>query len=353
MSILEIDLALRTANVALMALGIIILLRDAGRTQIGRLGALFLLGAIAYVIASMPHFLGRSAWLVMPALTISIPNMVFFWMFGRALFDDDYRVGWLEPVICAVLVGLGFARLFTWGWMPTLPHELMHYLPQALKLAMVLHVLWLALRGREDDLIEERRRFRLAFITVIGVFAATVLIVELTLSIAGPPPWLHVLNMSALLVISLFTLLRLFSLRHDHLVGALIPASVEVDAPAPARDPRDQKIMGDLDHAMGANKIYLREDLTIGALADHLKVQEHVLRRIINKELNYRNFAQFLNTYRLADAEAALADPMKASLPILSIALRVGYGSIGPFNRAFKERTGQTPSQYRKQKLGR
>lgn len=349
MSISEIDLALRAANVALMLLGIFVLLRDAGRTRIGRLGALFLLGAITYVISSLPHFFDNSAWLVMPVIIIAIPNMVFFWMFGRALFDDDYRVGWLEPLICLVLVGLGFARLFTWGWMPTIPHELMHYVPQAIKLGMVGHVLWLAVQGRADDLIEERRRFRLPFIALIGVFAAIVLIVESTLPIAGPAPWVHVLNMSALLAISFFVMLRILHLRHDHLVGALLPAPVIADVPAPHRDPRDQKIMDQLDHAMGIDKLYLREDLTIGALADQLKVQEHVLRRIINKELSFRNFSQFLSHFRLAEAEAALADPNQSHLPILSIAHRAGYGSIGPFNRAFKDRTGLTPSQYRTQ----
>jgi AraC-like DNA-binding protein len=34
---------------------------------------------------------------------------------------------------------------------------------------------------------------------------------------------------------------------------------------------------------------------------------------------------------------------------VLTIALEVGYGSIGPFNRAFKERFGVTPTEYRRQ----
>ncbi|MFI4995652.1 MAG: helix-turn-helix domain-containing protein [Hyphomicrobiales bacterium] len=45
---------------------------------------------------------------------------------------------------------------------------------------------------------------------------------------------------------------------------------------------------------------------------------------------------------------AALADPGQASVPILTIALDAGFSSIGPFNRAFKARTGQTPSEYRR-----
>ncbi|WP_414673883.1 helix-turn-helix domain-containing protein [Marinimicrobium sp. UBA4509] len=34
---------------------------------------------------------------------------------------------------------------------------------------------------------------------------------------------------------------------------------------------------------------------------------------------------------------------------MMNIALDLGYGSIGPFNRAFKRHTGLTPTQYRAQ----
>jgi AraC-like DNA-binding protein len=32
---------------------------------------------------------------------------------------------------------------------------------------------------------------------------------------------------------------------------------------------------------------------------------------------------------------------------VLSIALGCGYGSIGPFNRAFRDRLGMTPTEFR------
>jgi AraC-like DNA-binding protein len=40
-------------------------------------------------------------------------------------------------------------------------------------------------------------------------------------------------------------------------------------------------------------------------------------------------------------------------VPILTIALDAGFQSLGPFNRAFKSATGETPSKYRRRKLGR
>jgi AraC-like DNA-binding protein len=42
-----------------------------------------------------------------------------------------------------------------------------------------------------------------------------------------------------------------------------------------------------------------------------------------------------------------LADPKRRRDPILSIALGLGLGSIGPFNRAFKAATGLTPTAFR------
>jgi len=42
-----------------------------------------------------------------------------------------------------------------------------------------------------------------------------------------------------------------------------------------------------------------------------------------------------------------LADAEQRHLPILTIALTVGYNSINPFNRAFRELKGMTPSEFR------
>ncbi len=87
----------------------------------------------------------------------------------------------------------------------------------------------------------------------------------------------------------------------------------------------------------------------IASLAALLKMPEYRLRRLINVKLGYRNFNQMLHAYRVADAAAALADPEKRHLPILTIALTAGYQSINPFNRAFKESKGVTPSAFRAQ----
>jgi AraC-like DNA-binding protein len=91
--------------------------------------------------------------------------------------------------------------------------------------------------------------------------------------------------------------------------------------------------------------------LTIRTLAEKLQHPEHQLRRLINGHLQYRNFSAFLNSYRIAAAKRQLADAERVRVPVLTLALELGYASLGPFNRAFKAETGTTPSEYRQRVL--
>jgi AraC-like DNA-binding protein len=94
-----------------------------------------------------------------------------------------------------------------------------------------------------------------------------------------------------------------------------------------------------------------REGLTIGALAEELEVPEYRLRRLINNRLGYRNFADFLNSRRIDEAKRRLSDPASAHLTVAAIAFDLGYGSLGPFNRAFRADTGAAPTAWRAQAL--
>jgi len=68
---------------------------------------------------------------------------------------------------------------------------------------------------------------------------------------------------------------------------------------------------------------------------------------VINQGLGFGNFNEFLHHYRIREACERLRQTQGRRLPVLTIALEVGYGSIGPFNRAFKDLTGKTPTEYR------
>jgi AraC-like DNA-binding protein len=110
----------------------------------------------------------------------------------------------------------------------------------------------------------------------------------------------------------------------------------------------DRELRKKLEVLIEEKKVYRKEGLTIRELAEMLNEQEYKVRRLINGELGFRNFNDFLNKYRVTEACDILNDPSQSRKTILEIAYSLGYQSIGPFNKAFKELKETTPTAYRK-----
>lgn len=100
-------------------------------------------------------------------------------------------------------------------------------------------------------------------------------------------------------------------------------------------------------HAMREEQAFARTDLKLADLANHLGEADYKVTQCITGALGFRNFNHMTNAFRLTEVKRRLADPTFGHLPILTIALDCGFGSIGPFNRAFKVETGTTPKQFR------
>ena len=62
------------------------------------------------------------------------------------------------------------------------------------------------------------------------------------------------------------------------------------------------------------------------------------------------NFNELINTYRIQAVKERLIDPGYSHLSILGIAFESGFNSKATFNRAFKQFTQQTPSEFLKSK---
>lgn len=95
---------------------------------------------------------------------------------------------------------------------------------------------------------------------------------------------------------------------------------------------------------------FLQPNLKVGDLAKALDVPEYKVSKIIRNHLNARNFNHYVNQLRIEHAKGLLKDPEKHQWPVLVVGLESGFASVGPFSRAFKDFTGYTPNQYRKNK---
>lgn len=203
-------------------------------------------------------------------------------------------------------------------------------------LALFIGLIWLAVSTGADDLVERRRRFRHWFVALMGALGVIITSAELSGVDRDLPPWAFIAQAIALWAIAILYSLWALEPRRDAALPVLRQPQPE------GRDP----LTGKLDAAM-SQELWRQEGLTIGALAAQLKLPEHRLRRCINQNLGHRNFSSFINGHRIAAAKADLRDPEKAERTILQIAYETGFASLGPFNKAFRAQTGQSPREYR------
>lgn len=98
---------------------------------------------------------------------------------------------------------------------------------------------------------------------------------------------------------------------------------------------------------MQKEKPYLNFDINQTVLAAKLSMSRHHLSEVLNLSFN-QNFYQFINLYRVNEAQEIMKDPSFSNYKILAIGYESGFKSKTSFNRVFKNHTGITPSEYRK-----
>ncbi|UTP39045.1 helix-turn-helix domain-containing protein [Phenylobacterium sp. LH3H17] len=307
-------------------------------------GAVFFATAIGHSLANCQVLQGRLGPVEAVIWLLSVLGSGMFWTFAVTLFSDDAKLPpqRLIPPVVAVVLGLA-GRLSP---DPSPVRGAFWLLYGLFAILLVMHAAFVIWRGWRGDLVEQRRRLRAP---VMGAAAAYVLLTaagDLGAVFGERPPPMPLLQAFALAALAISGALALLRLDPALLGGerlAITPAMRDV----PALEAIDETALTRLYRAMDDDEIWRREDLTIGALADHLSLPEHRLRRLINRVLGHRNFASFVNARRVEAAKAALGDPDQARKPVSAIAYDLGFGSLGPFNRAFKAATGVTPTTWR------
>lgn len=99
---------------------------------------------------------------------------------------------------------------------------------------------------------------------------------------------------------------------------------------------------------MEAEKPYTNSTLRLEELASQIDLPAHHLTEVLNQELK-KNFADFVNGYRVEEVKRKMLDPEEANKTILALALDSGFNSKSSFNRIFRKHTGMSPSAYKAQ----
>lgn len=344
-----IDLMIRGGALSLLALWSWVLVRDHRAQLAARVAVAMNVSIAGHVIATIKGGTGISPFesplgmpfnLAFELAAVCVPAL--FWIFARTWFNDAARVGWRGWSAIAASLLLVSAVLA--GFEARSPlYNIAAPLLRVMMFAFAVLGLWEAWRGRAGDLVEERRALRLALVGAVGAFVILTNAVEVLVHNGFVPDYWRSLIEVGILLLTFGFCAVMFRIGQPLLFDAIAAPSRPVRVSAPEEDALAVRLRAHM-----ADELAWRDEgLTIANLAAQLGEPEYRLRRAINGTLGHRNFAQFLNGYRLAEVKAALADASQRDVPILTIALDAGFGSLGPFNRAFRDAEGMTPSAWR------
>lgn len=328
---------------------------------IGRLLALYSFCLACYVLTS---FVDGSVYPVTDYIFMRIATMApaALWLLALYLFVDNARVS--KPVIGVMVFYVtlrGFGSYIGTGDSPSFEtlYLLCYVLPQVIMMGFCGHAVYLAIQDLGNDLVESRRRLRVPFVVAMGMLVTAILVRGFVVayqhyadqfSFSLTPMPLELLFFYMFIITLVFNIASM-RLQNETLQVILLPREQKNRhlSPVPSAKHKidNPALVQRIYTVLMQEKLYARPGLTIGELAERLCIQEYRLRRLINKQLSYRNFNQFLNEFRIQEACKRLATTNDHREQIANIAFDVGYSALSSFNKAFKDLMKVTPTQYR------
>lgn len=127
----------------------------------------------------------------------------------------------------------------------------------------------------------------------------------------------------------------------------LLDTRPEASREVPEEEPSSSAI-DRVRHAMDGDKVFLKKNLNLEQFSERVDLPAKEVSAVINKHFG-TNFFEFVNSYRVEEAKALLADAKNADMTILDILLQSGFNSKSAFHRFFSRLVGMSPTEYRKQ----
>lgn len=354
MAMTALELGLRGAVVALfLVVCAVLLLRTAAVHRAANLGAAMGVAGAAYAISTAPFFPASSFGWSSPIVALAMGSPLIFWLWARAIFDDEFALRPWHAAVWTLVAGLGLVSYNGWMIWPDAARTCGRVLAVATIIFALLGITQIS-KGWRIAVTTARGRLLIALVIGIGLQ----MMLAAAAGLASIPN--RSISLSGTLGLVAFGLLSIWMMLFGPPgsqpavagTGSGRPAGRMGGSPEPdGPSPQDRASLNQLKRLMTTERTYRQEGLTIGMLAVRLGLPEYRLRTLINDGLGHRNFNAFLNRYRLDEAKAALGDLDQAKVPVLTIALDAGFQSLAPFNRAFKADTGLTPTEYRRRSI--
>lgn len=297
------------------------------------------------------HSVSSCAALLAALTAIQIAHLQYFHGGPEPFATFYYRLG----LFVAPSTFYFFGR---WAILPTeafRPLQLLHLLPILLlfvvPLGIALPILFLFGAGYSlwlgylvYGLRAQRKQFRFEFFYfgVMSVLAVIVLGLGFSLPYIDDAYFYAFYNSAIGLA---FAIMVVALVANPNLIGDLSEAARAKYGTSTLGDMDVDACLQKLDRLMTESKAYQNENLSLASLAAELGVSSHQLSELVNTRLGM-GFSRYVRECRVKAAQTLLiAAPAQS---ILSVSMDTGFRSQSAFYAAFKEVTGQSPGDYRK-----
>ena len=296
-----------------------------------------MIGAYTYLIANLsvyPLYYAYLRALTRAKKSIEIPLLLFPAFLLLIVFPLNIRYAWMDQRILLAGVRICFAVQVIWVWVQGF-------------------LLLRTTRRRMDDTYADNRSYLLHPTHVLFVLISITAVSSMVLNVIGRDFFAEGVLVTIPAVLMSILLYGLgYVAAHTFLPEETITQSEEEEeekARTATMEETDE-LFNKIITALRKEKLFTNPNLTIQDLAAAVGSNRTYVSACINRRTNF-SFSQLVAQYRVENAKAILADPQYGTdHDAVSSAIALsGFTSDQTFYRIFKELTGQTPLQYRRQ----
>jgi AraC-like DNA-binding protein len=266
-------------------------------------------------------------------ITVALPFI--YSLFCKLYFDDD-KSDLKKSIIFLSIIYIISLSSYLVSFIRK--YHFLSLLGYLTSFSVLIYTTIIALKGYREDLIQKRRVFR-AISIFVNALIGIILIFSFFISDPLKLP-------SELIIIALVCQTTLIVQLFDIKININLNQSKTQLKPIINENNKQLEIIVEkIEEEMRSGQACFEEGFTISKLSKLINIKEYLVRKAINELLQYSNFNQFLNKYKIDKAKLLIKDSDKS---MKEISYQLGYPNPSSFNRAFKNIEGKTPSEYRK-----
>jgi len=315
----------------ILLLAYLFFLHDMRKSTTGKIACTFMLLSLAALQYSHYLYFTEGSDLLTSRVyaTILVITPPTFFFFGREVLFPDLEYRWYDGLhLIGPIASFGIA---------------VQHIPGYAFLFGTAYTFWFArtLYKLKDQ--RSRYKFEFFFFGMFAVMALIALILGLSLPYLDASIFfLSYSNAISLAMILIVAALLIF----PELLSDIMLITEMAYAKSKLHGVDTVKKIAELNDLMLQDKHYENENLSLAMVADLLELSSHQLSELINTHHDC-GFPKFVRQHRIDAAKQLLISEAKAS--VLSISMMTGFKSQSSFYTAFKENTGQSPANYRKE----